>query len=91
MTMLKAVGAFGECRREFESDFIKYCQDQSFSPGFECARMLDIAAKSDDAKTFGFLLGIANRTLTESGHVGDNPQGSLLIEWKDGERATDAA
>ena len=88
--MIKVQGQFGISRREFESDFIRYCRNNDFHVGFECARLLDEAAQRNDAKTFGFLLGIANRTLTESGGVGDNPQGSLLIEWKDGERATAA-
>jgi len=89
--MQKSVGAWGLTRRVFEADFIQFCQQENFNVGYECARLLKIAAHSDDIKSFGFLLGIANRTLTESSHIGDNPQGSLLIEWKDEPSAANAA
>ena len=89
--MTRSIQSYGMTRTEFESDFHKYCVDNSFSVGEKCAEMLD---NTKDARVFGFLLGIAAKFVTEPASDGDTGQGSLLIEWRssddDGERASAA-
>ena len=84
--MTRSVQSYGVTRTEFEADFRKYCIDRKFSLGEKCAEFLHTTT---DARTFGFLLGIAQKYLTESAADGDMGQGSLLIEWRssDDERA----
>jgi hypothetical protein len=86
--MTRSVQSYGMTRTEFEADFTRYCKDNEFSPGAKCAEMLNT---TNDARVYGFLLGIAHKFLTESATDGDMGQGSLLIEWRANEPEREVA
>lgn len=71
-------GAVGITRKIFETDFFEYCSQNDFSPGFECARMMDRAAKDEDVRTFVQLLAIYGR-MVQPQEIEQAAQGGLPL------------
>ena len=79
---------YGLQRRHFESDFARYCAENGFSPGYECAAMLDRAARTHDSRTFALMAAIADKFLAVDEQ---NPQRELFVIDRRRERALQAS
>lgn len=61
--MARAFGSVGITKRSFETDFLKYCDENQFSPGAECAKLMHCAAQKQDAREF-VMLGMLHAKMT---------------------------
>jgi len=78
--MARTIGSVGLTKRNFESDFNRYCDDNDFSPGWECARLMEQAAKDNNTQQF-VQLGVLHAKNTAPGDTGsDSGQLPLVIE-----------
>jgi hypothetical protein len=87
--MARTLGAVGLMKRGFEQEFMRYCDQHGFEPGYECARLLHQAAKNNDVREFVQLSVVSAKYIAAPGDTGeDEGQLPLVIERH---RATNAA
>ena len=78
--MARTQGSIGLVKREFETDFWRWCHHNEFSPGEECAKLMKRAADRHDSRTFVQLAAVMLKsTDTRDGEV-EAMQPTLIVD-----------
>lgn len=78
--MARALGSIGLVRKEFETEFWRFCHDNDFLPGAECARLMQRAAKENDVRMFVSLAAVMLKSGESRDAEAEKQQPLLVVD-----------